>query len=85
LEELGDLASANVVLWSQAWDADLRRAAAEDKLEGHQMSRAEAGRGELEEELEEKDIRLERDGRTIEQLEGEGGTGDDDGAEHRKH
>jgi hypothetical protein len=45
----------------------------EDELERHQVSRAEAGRGELEEELGEKDARLERDGQTIKQLEGEGG------------
>ena len=74
-----------MLLRSQAWDADLWRAAAKDELEGHQMSRAEAGRGELEEELEEKDTRLEMDGRMIEQLEGEGGAEDDDGAERQKH
>ena len=85
LEEVEDLAATNVVLQSKAWDAERRRAAAEDELEGHQVSRAEAGRGELEEEPKEKDARLERDGRTIEQLEGQGGAGDDDGAERRKH
>ena len=73
LEELGDLTAANVVLQSQARDAEQQRAVTEDELEGHQMSRAEPGQGELEEELEEKDVRLERDGRTIKQLEGEGG------------
>ena len=85
LEEVEDLAATNVVLQSKAWDAERRRAAAEDELEGHQMSRAEAGRGELEEELEEKDTRLEMDGRMIEQLEGEDGAEDDDGAERQKH
>ena len=85
LEEVEDLAATNVVLQSKAWDAERRRAAAEDELEGHQMSRAEAGRGELEEELEEKDTRLEMAGRMIEQLEGEGGAEDDDGAERQKH
>ena len=49
------------------------------------MSRAEVGWGELEEELEEKDTRLEMAGRMIEQLEGEGGAEDDDGAERQKH
>ena len=85
LEKHRDLAAANVVLRSQARDTDLWRAAAEDELEGHQMICAEAGRGELGEELEEKDVRLERDGRRIEQLEGEGGTGDNNGAERQKH
>jgi hypothetical protein len=85
LEELGDLTPANVVLQSQARDAEQQRAVAEDKLEGQQISRAEPGRGELEEEPEEKDAWLERDGRTIEQLEGKGGAGDDDVAERRKH
>ena len=74
-----------MVLQIHARDAERRRAVATDELEGHQVSRAEAGRGELEEEPEEKDARLERDGRTIEQLEGQGGAGDDDGAERRKH
>ena len=46
------------MLRSQAQDADLRPAGTEDKLEGHQMSHIEAGRGELEEELEEKVVRL---------------------------
>jgi hypothetical protein len=85
LEKHRDLAAANVVLRSQARDTDLWRAAAEDELEGHQMICAEAGRGELGEELEEKDVRLERDGRRIEQLEGEGGAGDNNGAERQKH
>ena len=49
------------------------------------MSCAEAGRGQLEKDLEEKDVRLERDGRRINQLEGEGGAGDDNGAERQKH
>jgi hypothetical protein len=49
------------------------------------VSRAEAGRGKLEDEPEEKDARIERDGRTMEQPEGQGGAGDDDGAERRKH
>ena len=49
------------------------------------MSRTEAGRGEPEKEFEEMDIRLEEDSRTIKQLEGRGGIGDDDGAERRKH
>ena len=75
----------NVVLRSQAWDTDLRRFATEDKLETHQRICAEAGRGELGEELEEKDVQLERDGRRIEHLEDEGGAGDDDGAERQKH
>ena len=61
------------MLQSQARDVERWQAVAEDELERHQVSRAEAGRGELEEELEEKDVRLERDGRTIKQLEGEGG------------
>ena len=53
------------MLWSQAWDADLRQAAAKDELEGHQISNAEADRGELEKELKEKDVRLEMDSRMI--------------------
>ena len=52
---------------------------------GHQRSCAEAIQGELEEEPNKKDVRLERNGRTIEQLEGEGGAGDDNGAERQKH
>ena len=47
MEKHGDLAAANVVLRSQARDTDLWRAVAKDKLEGHQMICAEAGRGEL--------------------------------------
>jgi hypothetical protein len=49
-EEVEDLTAANVLLQSQARDVERRRAVAEDELEGHQM----------EEELEEKDFRLER-------------------------
>ena len=79
------LAATNVVLQSKAWDAERRQAATEDELEGHQLSRAEAGRGEPEEEFEEMDVRLEKDSRTNKQLEGRGGIGDDDGAERRKH
>ena len=48
------------------------------------MSRAEANRGP-EEEFEEMDVRLENESRTIKQLEGGGGAGDDDGAERWKH
>ena len=44
---------------------DLRQAATKDELEEHQMSYTEAGRGEPEEKLKEKDIWLERDDRTI--------------------
>ena len=85
MEEVEDLAATNVVLQSKAWDAERRQAATEDELEGHQLSRAEAGRGEPEEEFEEMDVRLKKDSRTIEQLEGEGGTGDNDGSERQRH
>ena len=84
-EEVEDLAAMNVVLQIKAWDAERRWPAAEDELEGHQVSRAEAGRGEPEEGFEEMDVQLEKDSRTIKQLEGGGGTGDNDGAERRKH
>ena len=70
LENIGDLVAANVVLWSQAQDADLQQAVTKDKLGGHQMRRAEAGRGELEEKLNERDVQFEMGSQTIEQLEG---------------
>ena len=52
---------------------------------GHQVSRTEVGRGEQEEEFEEKDVQLKRDDPTIGQLEDKGGTRDNDGAERLKH
>ena len=48
------------------------------------MSRTKASRGELEEELEEKDVQLEWDNCTTEQLKGGGGAGDDNGAERQE-
>ena len=65
LENLGNLAASDVVLQSQARDTDLQQATAKDDLEEYQMSRAVANWGELEDELEEKDVRLERDGHRI--------------------
>ena len=50
-----------------------------------QVSRTEAGQGELDEELKETNTQLERYGQTIEQLEGQCGAGDIDGNERRKH
>ena len=84
MEEVKDLTAAIVVLQSKVWDAQRRWAVAEDKLEGHQVS-SEADQGEPEEEFEEMDVRLEKDSRTIKQLEGGGGAGDNDGGERRKH
>ena len=49
------------------------------------MRHTEAGLGEPEEELKEKDTRLELVGRTIKQLEGQSGTGDNGGSERQKH
>ena len=49
------------------------------------MSRAEAGRGEPEEEFEEMDVRLKKQSWMIKQLEDRGGAGDDDGTKRRKH
>ena len=84
-EEVEDLAAMNVVLQIKAWDAERRWPAAEDKLEGHQVSRAEASRGEPKEEFEEMDVRLEKESWMIKQLDGGGGAGDNDGAMCRKH
>jgi hypothetical protein len=49
------------------------------------VSCVETNRCELEEELEEKNPRLERENRTIEQLEGQGETGVDNGAQRRNN
>ena len=57
------------MLQSNAWDAERRQVVANDKLEGHQVSRTEAGPGEPEEVFEEKDVRLKKDDQTMEQLE----------------
>ena len=54
-------------------------------MKGHQVSRTEAGRGELEEELKEKDTQLERSGWTNDQLEGKGSARDNNGAERQKY
>ena len=49
------------------------------------MSRTKVGRGELEENIKEKNVRLETHCQMIEQLEGEGSTGDDGRAERQNH
>ena len=85
MEEVEDLVAMDMVLQSKAWDAERRWSVAEDELEGHQVSRAEAGRGEPKEEFEEMDVRLEKERWMIKQLEGGGGAGDNDGAMCRKH
>ena len=64
MKKLRDLVAVDVVVWSKALDVDLWWTA-EDKLEEHQMSCAEAARGGLKEEPKEEDVRLERDGHRI--------------------
>ena len=59
------LVAAHVVLQSKAWDAERQWVVAKDKLEGYQVSCAEAVQGELEKEFEEKDVRPERDSQMI--------------------
>ena len=60
LEQVEDLTAINLMLQSQAQDTDCRQAVSEDNLEGHQVSRTEAGQVKLEEDLNKKDAWLRK-------------------------